>query len=432
MKGPAGRSGLAPPQQTAVRSMRIPQVWEPRAATEVKTPDGASSCPSAPPPQQITRPPDADTPQLWDPPAATAVNSPDGGLDCPRSSAPQQTARPPFIPHVWNPPAATAVNLPVRPSDCPCRLSPQQSTEPPPERMPQVWAHPADTDPKPPIGGAVCPTPLSPQQTALSSASTAHVWNPPAATAVNSPDGGLDCRCPPPPQQSTLPPARRAQEWDSPAATAVNPPDGGLDCPTRLSPQHDSPPPASIAQACPPPTAAAVNLSSSGAGRPSTLARKEAICPLVTGSSGQKRSGAEPQPRVTPAAASASMLRVWGWPAASTKPAGGPSSKRKARTRKAAICPLGTGSSGQYRAGRAAHPSLTPSSASRSTYGAHHSPASTSENRIGGPDGPSPLARTIHTAAVHRRTGSAGQKRPAPHPVPASTPSASRASTADP
>src|SRR5690606_40359327 len=84
-------------------------------------------------------------------------------------------------------------------------------------------------------------------------------------------------------------------------------------------------------------------------------ARKAAICPRVTGWSGQNRSGA--QPRVIPDRARAAMSVAKVWPLVSVKVvlAGG---RWRARARKAAICPRVTGWSGQNRSG--AQPRVIP------------------------------------------------------------------------
>ena len=138
--------------------------------------------------------------------------------------------------------------------------------------------------------------------------------------------------------------------------------------------------------------------------------------------------GAEPAElagqTVIPAANRASMLASWELPPVSAKPAEGASARSKARTRNDAIRARVTVSSGQKRSGSSLQLTVILRSASRSTWGIHHSSSSTSANldSVTGGGSPPSRARTIHTATVQRFAGSSGQNSCSPHSVPSNSP----------
>ena len=148
---------------------------------------------------------------------------------------------------------------------------------------------------------------------------------------------------------------------------------------------------------------------------------KVAISARFTGWSGQKRSGAVPQPAVTPEARNASMERAWTLPAStSLNPAAASGTSRsKARSRNVAISARVTTRSGQNRSGSVLQPAVTPNSAKRSIWAATEAcrpSTSTSAKREESTGcGPAPArARPSHTAITARVTPSPGQNRPPP------------------
>ena len=118
------------------------------------------------------------------------------------------------------------------------------------------------------------------------------------------------------------------------------------------------------------------------------LTKNAAICPLVTGSSGQKRSlTGGLHPLVIPDAASRSMSASNTDVSSSTNGSSSRSDKSRALTKNAAICPLVTGSSGQKRSlAGGLHPLVTPVDASHSMSASKTDPSS-STNVIGGSAG---------------------------------------------
>jgi hypothetical protein len=105
---PALPTGPLSPQQAAVPSVLMAQVWLYPALTAVNVPCGAVVRPEPPLPQQAMVPPSFLRAQVWVSPALTAVKSPAGGADWPAPFEPQQ-AMPPVLltAHECAPPAST-------------------------------------------------------------------------------------------------------------------------------------------------------------------------------------------------------------------------------------------------------------------------------------------------------------------------------------
>lgn len=77
------------PQQTAVLSVRIPQLWPPPALIDRKDPPGAARVMAFCPPQQTTVS-SVCNPQVCRPPELMDWKEPSGGMDWPYSAEPQQ------------------------------------------------------------------------------------------------------------------------------------------------------------------------------------------------------------------------------------------------------------------------------------------------------------------------------------------------------
>ena len=127
----AGRISEGTPQQTAVSSLRMAQLWH-AAVSSLRTA------------------------QLWEPPALTDLRPPAGASACPYSLFPQHAA---------------VSSL----------------------RIPQLCLLPALTDLRPPVGASACPYSLFPQHAAVSSLRTAQLWPPPALTDLRPPVGASAC-----------------------------------------------------------------------------------------------------------------------------------------------------------------------------------------------------------------------------------------------
>jgi hypothetical protein len=147
---------------------------------------------------------------------------------------------------------------------------------------------------------------------------------------------------------------------------------------------------------------------------PSALARKVAIWARVTGSSGQNRSFVGGlQPFVIPVAPNHSMSDSKIDPSSSVNDTGAPgvSTPTSARCKNAAICPRVTGSSGQKRSPAVLQPSVIPVAPNHSMSDSKIDPSS-SVNDTGAPGVSTPTSARCKNAAICPRvTGSSGQKR---------------------